>query len=405
MVEEQLETKGSSDHRGGLLGKRWWFVLGISLLWAGGFFYSGHAENGPPRQGKPGASAQMRPTPVVAVAAREGTMKIFLNGLGSVTPLSTVTVKSRVDGQLMEVLYREGQLVKEGDLIARIDPRPFEVQLMQAEGQMARDQAFLKNAVLDLERYRDLWQQDSVPKQQFDTQEALVRQYEGTVKADQGQIESAKLQLSYSRITAPISGRVGLRLVDPGNIIRATDPNGLVVITQVQPIAVVFSIPEDHVPQVLRKLRAGERLPVEAYDREQKKKLATGILQTIDNQIDQTTGTIKLKATYDNKDQRLFPNQFVNASLLIDVKRGAIIIPTAGIQQGAQGTFAYCVKEDKTVEMRPITIGEIQGNEAVIKSGLSAGIQVVVDGADRLRPGAKVELRGRPNSNGRRKGQ
>ena len=269
---------------------------------------------------------------------------------------------------------------------------------------MVRDQAFLKNAILDLERYRDLWKQDSVPKQQLDTQEALVRQYDGIVKADQGQIDSAKLQLVYCRITAPVSGRVGLRLVDPGNIVHATDTNGLVVITQLQPIAVVFSVPEDNIPQVLQRLRSGERLPVDAYDREQNKKLASGVLQTIDNQIDSTTGTVKLKALFNNKDQRLFPNQFVNASLLIDVKRGAVIIPTAGIQQGAQGPFVYGVKEDKSVEIRPITLGEIQGSEAVIKTGLSPGILVVVDGAERLSPGAKVELRTPANQRGRRKG-
>ncbi len=253
----------------------------------------------------------------------------------------------------MEVLYQEGQNVSQGDVLALIDPRPFQVQLTQAEGQLARDQALLKNAQVDLERYRVLWQQDSVQKQQLDTQEALVRQYEGVVKMDQGQIDSAKLQLVYCRITSPISGRVGLRLVDPGNIVHANDTNGLLVITQLQPITVVFPIPEDNLPMVLAKLKTGKQLPVEAWDRDDKRKIAEGSLLTIDNQVDPTTGTVRFKAIFPNKDDELFPNQFVNAHLMVDVKVGATVVPASATQRGPRGTYVYVVKTDNTVTPAP----------------------------------------------------
>ena len=321
-------------------------------------------------------------------------MAVYITGLGTVTPVYTVTVRTRVDGQLMEVLFREGQMVERGDVLATIDPRPFEVQLTQAEGQMARDQALLKNAQLDVQRYRVLWEQDSIPKQQLDTQEALVRQYEGAVKTDQGQIDNAKLQLIYCRITAPISGRIGLRLVDPGNIVHAADVNGLFVITQLQPMTVIFPIAEDSLPQVLRKLNSGGQLPVEAYDREQKTRLATGSLLTMDNQIDPTTGTVKLKATFPNKGNELFPSQFVNARLLVEVKHDATLIPSSAIQRGPQGTFVYVVKADRTVGVRAVSVGDIQGGEASIASGLSPGELAVTDGTDRLREGSRVELKG-----------
>jgi multidrug efflux system membrane fusion protein len=407
MLEKNSEKKELPNRVSRPWFRRWWIVvvvLVIGLAGAGTVVYLGKAENKGPRVGKPEAGPAVRAVPVAAVAARQGEMPIYLNGLGSVVPLNTVTVKSRVDGQLMEALFQEGQTVEKGQLLLRIDPRPFEVQLNQAEGQMARDQALLKNAALDLVRYRDLWQQDSIPKQQFDTQEALVRQYEGTVKVDQGQIDNAKLQLVYSRITAPISGRVGLRLVDPGNIIRAADPNGLLVITQLQPISVIFSLPEDNIPQVLGQLKAGRRPQVVALDRDQNKKLAVGTLLTIDNQIDPNTGTVRLKSQFENKDNQLFPNQFVNARLLAEVRKDVIIIPAAAIQQGPKGPFVFLVNADRTVSVRPVGAGEIQGGEVSIKSGVTAGDLVVVDGADRLREGAKVEFRekGNGSGNGRR---
>jgi membrane fusion protein, multidrug efflux system len=375
--------------------KRWLLgLLVLCVLGVGAYTLLTKSGEAQPRVAVPGTSAGIRTVPVVAVAAKTGDIGIRLSGLGSVTPLNTVTVKSRVDGQLMRVLFQEGQLVKSGDVLAEIDPRPYDVQLQQAQGQMARDQAQLKNAQLDLQRYRDLYEQGFVSKQQVDTQEALVDQYKGTIRTDQGQIDNAKLQLTYSRIIAPISGRIGLRLVDAGNIIRAGDPSGLLVITQLQPITVVFTIPEDSLPAVLEKLKAGERLPVEAFDREQKRRLATGALLTVDNQIDPTTGTVRLKAIFPNDDNELFPNQFVNARLLLDVKRNVTVVPAAAIQRGPKGTFVYVVKEDQTVGVRPIKLGPAEVEDASVDSGLAPGELVVVDGTEKLREGSKVELRG-----------
>jgi multidrug efflux system membrane fusion protein len=333
-----------------------------------------------------------RTTRVVAAPVRQGTLDIYLYALGTVTPLNAVMVRSRVDGQLMRVAFEEGQIVKAGDLLAQIDPRPFEVQLNLAAAQLARDKALLENAKSDLERYRTLLAQDSISGQQVDTQESLVRQYQAAAQADQGNIDNAKLQLAYTRVVAPIGGRVGLRQLDPGNIVRAADANGIVVITQLSPIGVVFPIPEDALPRVRKRLKAGDRIPVDAFDRAQKEKLGTGRLLTADNQIDTATGTIKLKAEFANADDALFPNQFVNVRMLVETRTNATLLPTAAIQRGAAGTFVYVVKDDLTVAVTPVQIGSTQGELSAIDRGVSPGARVVVDGADRLRDGAKVEL-------------
>jgi len=340
-----------------------------------------------------GQPAAARSVPVVASAARQGDMGVYLTGIGNVTALNTVTVRSRVDGQLINVAFKEGQIVHEGDLLAELDARPFQVQLTQAEGQAAKDQATLKDAQLDLDRYQNLVTQGILPKQQLDTQRATADQAAGSLRADQGQIDSARLNLTYARITAPLSGRVGLRLVDPGNIVRATDQTGLVVITQLDPIAVLFTIPEDSLPQLQRQMRSGRRLTVEAFDRDLKTKLATGSLLTIDNQIDLGTGTVKLKATFPNPGNTLFPNQFVNARLLIDTVRGAVIVPSAAIQRSPQSTFVYVVKPDTSVEARNVTLGLADGDDTAILKGLAAGEVVVTDGVDKLQPGTKVATR------------
>jgi multidrug efflux system membrane fusion protein len=328
--------------------------------------------------------------PVVVAAAQRGDLPVYFNGLGTVTAFNTVTARSRVDGQIVNVAFKEGQFVHEGDLLVQIDPRPFQVQLEQAEGQLAKDQAQRKDADVNLERYKLLFKEGVIPQQQLDTQAALVGQFDGAITSDQSQIDNAKLQLTYCRITAPISGRVGLRLIDPGNIVHATDVSGLVVITQLQPIAVLFSLPQDELPQVSAKLRAGVQLSVDAFDRDDTQKIATGKLLTIDNQIDPTTGTYKLKSVFNNSDNALFPNQFVNMHLLVDTKHNLTIVPAAAIQRGPQGTYVYAVGSDNTVKIRTVAIAQTTGNRIGVSDGLNAGDLVVIDGQDKLQDGSKV---------------
>ncbi len=387
--------------------RRWWVWLVAAAL-VGIVAYSqlgkGGKTGGP---GRKGANLAPASVPVTATAARKGDIGIWLTGLGAVTPVRTVTVKSRVDGELMRVYYKEGQIVKQGQLLVEIDPRPYQAQLTQAQGQMIRDKALLANARVDLKRYQVLSRQDSIAEQQYATQKFLVRQLEGTVKLDQGQIDNAKLQIIYSRITAPVSGRIGLRLVDPGNIVHATDTTGLAVITQLEPITVIFTIAEDSLPPVLDKLRAGARLPVDALNREQTRKLATGSLLTLDNQIDPNSGTVKLRAEFANKDHALFPNQFVNARLLLETRHGATLVPTAAIQRSTQGPYVYLVEPDRKVAVRQVRLGPTEGDHVAIDQGLAPGDLVVVEGSERLRAGVKVELKnqGPENSGKSRKGK
>jgi multidrug efflux system membrane fusion protein len=334
------------------------------------------------------------PMPVVTASARAGDMPITLIGLGTVTPLATVTVQSQISGQIMHIAFKEGQTVKAGDPLIQIDPRPYQVALEQAQGSLARDKALLANAHLDLARYQTLFAQDSIAEQQLATQKSLVLQDEGTVKTDQAQIDAQKLNLTYAHIVSPIAGRVGLQQVNVGNYVTPNEPNGLVVVTQLQPITVVFTLPEDQIPPLLKQVHAGATLPVTAFDRTNTHQLASGSLQSVDSQIDTTTGTIKLKAIFPNTDESLFPQQFVNVVLLLDTLHGATLIPQAAIQRGAPGTYVYVVNNaDQTVSVRKVTLGPGDATNIAITQGLATGETVVVDGTDKLKDGAKVQLR------------
>jgi len=383
-------------------GHRWLWIVALAGLIAVGFWYFRGSRTSTEAQGPGGpggASSGKGPgrqgaggfvVPVVVATAQRGDLPVYFNGLGTVTAFNTVTVRSRVDGQITKINFQEGQFVHQGQDLVDIDSRPYQVQLEQAEGQLAKDQAQLRDVQVNYERYQLLYKEGVIPKQQVDTQGAQVGQFEGSIKGDQGAIDSAKLQIVYSHVTAPISGRVGLRLVDVGNIVHATDSTGLLVITQLQPIAVIFSLPQDQLPQVASKLQKGEQLVVDAYDRDDTTKIESGKLLTIDNQIDTTTGTYKLKSVFNNDRNTLFPNQFVNVHLLADVKRNLVIVPASAIQRGPQGTYVYVVQNGNTAKIQNVTIAQSTADKVGLSAGVNPGDSVVVDGQDKLQDGSKI---------------
>lgn len=369
-------------------------TLIVLAIIAAGFYFQHSSPDDAKSDSKPGKRGRDNDAPaaVAVETASKADFPVYLNGLGTVTALRAVTVHSRVDGELVKVAFNEGQMIKEGDLLAEIDPRPFQIQLQQAEGQLLRDEALLKNAQIDRERYQTLLEQDSISAQQTMTQEAQVKQYQGIVEMDKAQVNNAKLQLSYARLTAPISGRVGLRQIDQGNIVHANDANGLVVITQLQPITVVFTLPEDKVQSVVERWRSKEPVRIEAYDRAGKTKLADGKLLALDNQIDPTTGTLKLKAQFDNNEGFLFANQFVNIKMHLDTLPGVTLVSSAAIQHDTQGPFVYVVGQNKTAQVRRVTLGPTEGDKVALLSNLAADETVVVEGVDRLRDGSRVDI-------------
>jgi multidrug efflux system membrane fusion protein len=391
---------GGKKHRGRTVA-----LIVAALLVAGIVIWRWHPWGGPAGEASPPAGAgggrhgrggpggfASQPQPVHVATATQGDMPVVLTALGTVTPLATVTVQTQLSGTLQTVAFQEGQMVKKGDLLAQIDPRPYQISLENAEGALARDQALLQTARLDLKRYQTLLAQDSIASQQVDTQASLVRQYEGTVKSDQANIDTYKLDLIYARITAPVSGRVGLRQVDPGNYVTPNLTNGIVVITQLQPISVIFTASEDNLPQIMKQVQTGAKLSVTAYDRSNTTSLEGGVLETLDNQIDTTTGTLKLRATFRNDNNLLFPNQFVNARLLVDTIHDAVIVPTSAVLNGSMGQFVYVVQPDNTVTVRPVKLGPVDGERTSIASGLQTGERVVIDGSDRLKEGAKITI-------------
>lgn len=376
--------------------RRWLGFLWLAVVAAAGYeayrYYQASVQRRQAADAAQAARMANRPVSVAATAAVRGDMPIYLRGLGNVQAFNTVNVKTRVDGPIVAVNYTEGQYVKAGEVLVEIDPRPFQVALEQAQGQLARDQAQLNDAKVDLARYQALWQAQVIAKQQLDTQAAQVGQFAGAIAADQAAVDNARLNLSFAKVTAPIGGRIGLRLVDIGNIVHASDANPLAIITQLQPIAVVFTIPADSLPPVLAKLRAGVKLRVDAYDASDTNKIASGTLLTVDNQIDPTTGTSRLKAIFDNSDGVLFPNQFVNCHMLLEVRRGVVIVPAPAIQRGPQGPYVYVVKSGGTGSLRNVTLGVTEGNETQIVSGLAPGETVVTDGQDKLQDGSRVQV-------------
>lgn len=404
--EKETQLLLEDDAKSSKKGKGRWVLLLIILggLAFGGYWWrtikpaaadatNAQTDNGGGRgRGRGGRGGGNGRASVVTVAAKKVDMPVYLRALGTVTAFNTVTVRSRVDGELVHIAFREGQFVKENDLLAEIDKRPFEVQLAQAKGQLARDQALLASAKTEQERNVLGLQKGLIPKQQFDLQVAQIGQYEGAIQADQAQIDNAQLQITYSRIVAPISGQIGLRLVDEGNIVHASDQGGIVVITQLQPISVLFGIPEDNLGNVLKKLRAGERMHVEAWNHEDTMKIADGYLLTADNQIDSTTGTSKLKAVFENNNNALYPNEFVNIRLLVDTLKDTVVVPAATIQRGSQGTFLYVVKENQTAELRVVNIRNTEGNDVALSSGVEPGDQVILEGMDKVQDGGKVDV-------------
>ena len=393
---DPFTTENASTHK-----SRWWIwlifavVLIVVAVW--------WIRRGASSQAKTSGDATPRPVLISAATAHQGDIRIYLNALGTVTPVYTVTVTSRVQGEITQVYYHEGQMVQKGDPLIEIDPRPYQASLTQVEGQLAHDQAVLNEAKIDLERYQQAFTRNAIAKQQLDDQQQVVLQDEGTVKNDEGQLANAKVNLVYTHITAPIAGRVGLRLVDPGNIVQANSTTSLVVITQLQPITVIFSIAEDQLSQIQQQLRKGKKLPVDAFDRAGSTKLASGTLLTLDNVIDPTTGTLKLKAIFDNKDGALFPSQFVNVKLLVDTQHSMTLIPTPAIQRSAQGAFVYVIKSDQTASMRTVTPGTTDGSVTAVQ-GVEPQDVVAVNGFDKLQDGAKVTVR-KPTSGGGTSGQ
>ncbi|HLU18811.1 MAG TPA: MdtA/MuxA family multidrug efflux RND transporter periplasmic adaptor subunit [Pusillimonas sp.] len=373
----------------------WWAVFIVVVALAAYWYWSGSkpAPAGRPGGGAPFMGSMMgAPVPVRIATTEDSTIDVVYRAIGTVTAYNTVTVRARVDGELQEVLFEDGQKVKKGDVLARIDPRPYQIRLDQALGQQRQNQAQLENAQRDLQRYQLLFKQNSIAKQQVDAQVALVQQYLGSQKSDQAAVDDARLQLSFTEIVAPMDGRLGLRQVDQGNLISAGSTEGLVVLTQTQPISVVFTLPQARVPEVLEQFRQGSPLEVDVYDSSDTRKLATGQLESIDNQIDIATGTLKLKARFENEDETLFPNQFVNVRLKVRTGLPAIVAPAAAIQQGSQGAFVYALDDSDSVQIRRVETGTVEGDKVAITQGLEAGVRVVTEGVDRLREGSRVEI-------------